>query len=270
MNKTFDYSTWWQENKDSVNERRRKKRASDPDWAEKQRVHSRRYKRKRRARPGRRPKRRNLRKPVIVTFRVGTLVREEVCWSAGVLAEAIGRDKRVIDQWEARGMIPLTPLSDDTGARLYTSHMIDRLLYVVRSRKQVRKVDRLFYFEVLLAWRKVGYDYFVNAEIASIRQADSIPSGKESLLNVESFALAIGRSVSTILTWESLGVLPATPFVFAGKNFYPQSAVDALKPILADYDMVRASDSEAVGRIRAAWDNTVSRLRLQGEIPGRT
>lgn len=45
-------------------------------------------------------------------------------YSVGVIADVVGKDWREIRAWEIRGLIPLSPLSDKFGRRLYSSEMI--------------------------------------------------------------------------------------------------------------------------------------------------
>lgn len=266
---SFNYGDYWREHGDRVRQRRNERYKNDPDYAEKQRKWSADYRQKRKsvsAKRGTRPRRSNLRCPVHIEVHGPQGTMRIVCWSVGSLASAIGRPKGVVNQWEASGFIPLTPLRDDGGSRLYTMQMIDALKRAVSARKRLRSADRIFYYEVLWAWNNCGLPAIRDGQVRQIGAVTELPLPHSAgmLLTLHGFADAIGKSVGTVLNWERNGVLPETPLRYGGKRFYPRELVSKVRQIVEGALTVRYTDDGIVAQIRECWEFEFERLRRMG------
>lgn len=263
----FVYQDWWKRNGEAVRQRRRNRYRSDPSFREKQRQWSKDYRQKRQEELGdREPASRSYRRPIVVELLGEHGVERHVCWSVGVLAQEIGRGRRTIESWERKGLIPRTPIWW-TGIRYYTEGMIRGLIDVLSTRQAgLRVTDPMVYYEVLAAWKEVGYDRFISDDQLSVSELDEVSiAGDLILLTVDALADKAGRSRRTLLHWERIGLLPETPLRYGEDRVYTLGMCDAVVAAMdARGDTVRVTDHALVKELREAWKRELRGLRSFG------
>jgi len=148
------FEDWYNENRLSILARRRERYASDPDYAEKCREASSRYRETLKGRRQSHPPAKRPRKPTQISL------NGQLCegWSVGHLAEKINRSIPTVNHWSKMGLLPETPLRGNGDARLYTAPMMRVVKSAVLRRGEVRRTDATFYEEVAEGWRRAGVD----------------------------------------------------------------------------------------------------------------
>lgn len=157
------FAEYWKENRDSVNERRRKLYANDPEYAKKQREASQAYKKRkrqeeldRRARDGEPLVKSGggPRRPVIVN-----VAGEDVeAYSVQKLCDHIGRPKSDISNWRRLKILPDSPFRNKRGDRLYTMDMINAIKRAIDCREKISINDPGFGDDIISDWRDSGVD----------------------------------------------------------------------------------------------------------------
>jgi len=262
----FDYQEWWQTNGEAVRQRRRVRYRSDKEFRRRQKQWSKDYRQKMRAQIGERePEVRAHRRPMVVE----TNGRQFVCWSIGVLAEAIGCSRRTIDGWEKKGLLPRTPIWC-SGIRYYTEGMIGGLVDVLATRPGgLRVSDPLVYYEVLSVWEDTGFN--LDGEF-SVTELGEIPlwGGLPPMFTIGVFAERIGKSQGTLLHWERLGLMPATPLRYGEDRVFTEGMCEIVERVIRTRgDVVRISDEALVQEIRDAWVKELEALGCANNLKTR-
>lgn len=144
------YREWYDEHRPELLVKRRSRYATDPEYAERCRESARKYRRERKGRTDVAEKR--PRKPFTVTVGGHT----DKGYTVGYVAEKVGRSVATVNHWLKSGLLPVTPLVSDGGARLYTERMIAVIAREVSSRDRVMKSDKTFYSSILQEWESMG------------------------------------------------------------------------------------------------------------------
>lgn len=146
---------YYEQHKEELSERRKRKYRDDPEYREKVKCASKRYRALQRE--GRKktivdkPRVRKPRKPVVVEVNGSSVL----AYTVSTLAIKIGRSVNTVNRWISIGVIPRTPLWSDRGDRLYTDAMILVVKMAVQSRGIVGR-DPNVYSEIESGWRDIG------------------------------------------------------------------------------------------------------------------
>jgi hypothetical protein len=148
--KGFDYKTWWDENRERVNAKRRERYASDPEYRKKQQEHTKKWKQRRRELNASQPRQRSR------TMTMKLEGREVEMHTIGVFSERVGKSVITLREWERQGFIPQTPFRSSRGDRLYTDDMIETVNRIVGGRATVDLRDQVAKAAILNGWKKAG------------------------------------------------------------------------------------------------------------------
>lgn len=157
----FTWEDWWKKNGDRVNEKRRNRYKTDPEYREAQKALSRKnyaaQAKQRDEAGGIVTKVRRFRKAKKIMLN-GNVVE---LFSVGTFAKAIGRMNQTISVWERQGFLPKTPFrtpkDSENGVRLYSRDMIDVVRRVLEEAGHVRREESDTMRERFAAgWRELG------------------------------------------------------------------------------------------------------------------
>jgi DNA-binding transcriptional MerR regulator len=248
----FDFKVWWQDNGEAVRKRRRSRYHSDKAFKKRQKKWSKDYRQKQQEQLGKRePEVRAHRRPIVIEVEG----QKFVCWSVGVLASTIDRGRRTIDTWEKKGLIPRTPIWW-SGIRYYTEGMIEGLADVLATREGgLRVSDPLVFYEVLSKWEGAGLELFREGDYL-VTELTEVPLWGDlpPILTVDAFAERVGKSKGTLLHWERIGLIPATPLRYGEDRVFTEGMCEVVeRAIEVRGDVVRISDGPLVQEIRDGW-----------------
>ena len=226
--KTQDYfQGWYDDNKDSLNERRRQRYAIDSDYREKVQRWNRdaRDRRRKKVEEEDRKARRSVKlrssgawKTVEVEVD-GVMVR---MFTIGALARAIGKGISTIRVWERNGTLPETPYRSKKGDRLYTLEMVESI------QRALRKAGKL---EISVLKEKARPTY-IEKDVRFKTQKKTL---RMRLYKVGTLAKAVNRTVVAITQMEKREVLPKTPLV-ASSLEYRLYTLDMIEAVQAAFD----------------------------------
>ena len=164
----WTYKGWYENNKDKLSEKRRKRYNEDKKYRDKVLAQNKAYRDRKSQEQEQdkegdsKPKVRipKHRKPVSLSVKVhGKQVAAQLV-HVGAFARAISRSVPTIHQWERVGLLPKTPYylkGENKRERLYTSDMIRVVIGVLGKRgTTVSSTDPTFHKEIVDGWTKVG------------------------------------------------------------------------------------------------------------------
>lgn len=197
----FKYSDWYEKNRKRVNELRRKRYDSDPEYRNKAIVSSKVSREKSKdKRIKERQERRAASKVGVIPsgWKVITVQgddgKEIKAVTIGALAKICGVSVKALRLWESQGVFPTTPLRSKRGDRLYTEAMISDIYDLLDSQGKVGKQRKKRSNKKTLKVRlSTGEDIVVD------------------LFPISTVAGIVGRNVSTLEQMEQRGLLPETP-----------------------------------------------------------
>lgn len=152
------WKLYWHVEGDGINEKRKSKYNSDPDYAEKQRQAARDYRKRRKEERDEAIKRGELvlkggggpRKPKLVDVNGDKVEAVTI----GYVSNIVGVSLSKLDYWKRVGILPNTPFNKSE--RLYTYAMIDVIKRAVDSRGKIFKKDKGFFKEIVSGWEDLG------------------------------------------------------------------------------------------------------------------
>lgn len=202
----FDYSVWYEENKEKLSEKRKKRYVEDKTYRAAVRDRNADY----RARV-RKPRVRPVKDPWIEvdTYKSGEGVCEGKAYSVGRLAAALGRSVKTVRALEVAGKIPVEDLRSDKGVRVYTEEQIEFLVATLGLRPIKAYAARSFKGTVTFSdGRKEKLEFYP----------------------VSQYAIALGLSPTTVSNYERQGKLPPTPFRASyGYKVYTSEQIEAAR-----------------------------------------
>jgi len=281
-NSTY-FQEWYRDNGDKLNESRRDRYHTDPEYREKV------LQQNREARKRRRQAALLLRKKK----RAGAKIRPSQNWKSinvelkgedgkpvvtkmftiGAVAKALDCSVQALRLWEKKGIIPETEYRYSKGDRLYTKEQIEMYRDILLKQGRIGKnrvrsrplsyVERWVRFpgEKKKRGKRVSVDDLDDLD-ESVTQA-VLKSGevarKVKLFRIGVLAKAVGRTVVTLEQLEQSGKFPETPFRASevGYRLYSMKMVEVVK------EAFEARDGEIRGEeawkgfhdeVYAAWD----------------
>ncbi len=150
-NKDGYYQKYYEDNKDDINDKRRKRYESDDDYRKRVLKHSQTYRDKKRGRPKVRMPRINQ----VKTCQAGD-GGEVQLFSVGAFATFVQRSVQSISHWEKQGLLPPTPFRDTRGHRLYTRSMIEAVRDEVGGKRRLFPADPEMSDRIMAAWVESG------------------------------------------------------------------------------------------------------------------
>jgi len=222
----FSFQQWYQANGERLNEKRKARYHADPEYREKvlKQNQESRAKRKEEARkqprPPRPPQPSRLERPIEMEVE-GVVQR---VFTTGAVAKQLGCSVQTLRQWEAKGVIPETPLRAEHGSsrdRLYTAQMVDEM------RTQLHAQGRLQRRKPLV--RPDGLKRYVRFKDRHVEEVQ--------LYLIGVLAKTVNRNVVTLKQMEARGLLPRTPFVTSrvDRRLYTKPMIDAVKTAFERY-----------------------------------
>lgn len=154
-NKPGYFSKYYEENKEDINERRRKRYDEDPEYKERVLRSSRDYRKRKREEHGgdRRARTPRYARPTEVETGDGGTIE---LYSVGFAARLLKRNVQTINHWEAAGVLPSTPYRDERGFRFYTIGMIKAIKDAIGQKRRLFPVDDAIKKNIEEAWREQG------------------------------------------------------------------------------------------------------------------
>lgn len=150
-NKPGYFEQYYDENRDSINEKRRKKYQEDPEYRDRVLKASRDYRERQRREPRVRMPR--FQKPITYTAGDGSEVQ---LFSVGAFAAFLARSVQAINHWEKSGILPRTPYRNSRGFRCYTRSMMEIVRQQVGGKRRLFPVDPNMYANIMAAWEAQG------------------------------------------------------------------------------------------------------------------
>lgn len=146
------YAEWYEQNKEKLAEKRKKRYEEDPEYKQKVLDQSASYREKNRKEP--RVKLPRHRKPKSYTLSDGTEIQ---MFSVGAFAMYIGRSVQSVNHWEREGLLPKTPYRRGArGFRLYSVPMMEVVKEVVGDRARLFPVDPEMGNKIRQKWEAAG------------------------------------------------------------------------------------------------------------------
>ena len=159
-NKEGYYQKYYEDNKDDINDKRRRRYESDEDYRSRVLKHSQTYRDKKRKEPGVRMPRYSQVKEYD-TGDGGTIH----LFSVGAFATFVQRSVQSISHWEKQGLIPKTPFRDSRGHRLYTRTMIESVKEEIGSKRRLFPADPEMATRVHAAWVDSGIPVGIEGDL---------------------------------------------------------------------------------------------------------
>lgn len=130
------FQGYYEENRDGINRKRKRRYHSDPEYKESVLNSSQRYRDKHRTAPKIRLPRYSL--PSVEKAGDGSEIK---LFSVGAFATFLNRSVQAITHWEKGGVLPQTPYRDSRGHRFYTKEMMVVVRDVVGERRRLYPVE---------------------------------------------------------------------------------------------------------------------------------
>lgn len=148
------FDCYYAENKYDLNERRRRRYHSDPEYREKVLNMSKEYRdRKRQGQP---PRARMPRHQAPLRAKTGDGGTIKL-FSVGAFAVFLGRSVQSIKHWEKKpAVLPITPYRDSRDFRFYTKEMMEAVKEVVGTKRRLFPIDPQMYLDIKAAWEALG------------------------------------------------------------------------------------------------------------------
>jgi hypothetical protein len=149
------FEKYYEENKVSINDKRKERYHNDPDYRDRVLKASQDYRDKKREEQGPRCRVPRYQIPLIRKVRGGKIQ----LFSVGFFALHLGRSVQSINHWEKskpHPILPVTPYRDKRGFRYYTMGMMDVVKRVIGEKRRLFPVDEEMYQEIRSSWRGLG------------------------------------------------------------------------------------------------------------------
>jgi DNA-binding transcriptional MerR regulator len=250
---SFSFSDWYKLHGARLNEKRKQRYHSDPEYRKKVLETNQQSRRQRKQADDAPTKRPRVKKESERFKTVKVLINgiEVDLYTVGALAEALGCSIQAIRLWERQGIIPPSTVRSgkgENGDRLYSKDEIEEIRKVLDAQGRLRRDGDKPSVETRPLIR------FVRYPDGSIK--------KVKLLLIGALAKAVQRNVVTLEQLEAKGFLPKTPLRASsvGRRLYTARMIAAVKS---------AFDARG-GEIRgeAAWkefhDDVLARWTAQG------
>jgi len=215
----FSFSQWYASNGERLNENRRNRYHTDPEYRQRVLEKNRESRRKRREeslknRPPKPPKDPNDRKWKTVSVRYEG--KKQEAYTIGALAQKLGCSIQAIRLWERQGVIPNAPLRSPTGDRLYTPEAVKEIRATLKKKGRLSSESRKRNPDRPLK----RYARFRDGNVREVQ-----------LYLIGALAVAVNRNVVTLEQMEVRGALPETPFRVSrvGRRLYSKGMIEAVK-----------------------------------------
>lgn len=166
-------------------------------------------------------------------------------FTIGALARTLGRSVQAIRLWEKRKELPVTPIRNAKGDRLYTLEMVDQIREIMAAKGKVPKTTT--------RQRRTP-----KSVLREVNHADGHTT-TEAFFQVGVLANAIQRTVVTVEILETKGFIPCTPFRASGTQYrvYTLPMINAVRVAFeARNGEIRGDEEwEAFAKdVRSAWE----------------
>ena len=205
------FPQWYEGNRDVLNQRRRQRYATDPEYRRKVRGWNEDARKKRKEEMQREEAEVRSAVKLRATGTWKTVLHEVdgvqvPMFTIGALAKVLGKGISTIRVWERTGVLPETPYRSTRGDRLYTTEMVEQLEATLRragrvSAGPVRGQEQPEFVVKLVRFPKLG-------ESLEMR-----------LYKVGTLAKAVGKTVTSLNHMEKKGALPRTPLVASALEY---------------------------------------------------
>lgn len=249
----WTFKSWYEEHGGGLNEERRNRYKSDPEYRAKVREWNRNSReRKVERRREEREKELDAIKVKLPKIAYGSDVKINVdgkevgtkIYTLGVLAKALGRAKVTLYKWEKDGLLPKTPFRSPAGDRLYTPEMV---LWI---REVLEKSGHVSEEKV----RSSSGGVKATSRVVSIGEKEV---KRMQLFRMGTLAKVVGRTVETLREWEKEGLLPETPLRVEehGHRYYTSEMIEVVKKVLDEESAALTNGARAgVGpKISKEW-----------------
>lgn len=230
---TFSFTQWYAVHGERLNEKRRDRYHTDPEYKKKVLQQNRESRRKRRAeeRKNRPPK--EPRQPgehAWKTTKVRIEGKLQTAYTIGALADKLRCSIQAIRLWERQGLIPEAPFRTPNGDRLYTADSVKEI------RAALKKAGRLSGESKRRDPNRplLRYARFADGAVREVR-----------LYLIGALALAVNRNVVTLEQMEARGALPGTPFKASrvGRRLYTKEMIEAVKATFDEQEEIRGEEA---------------------------
>lgn len=266
------FERYYEENRDKINKKRKRKYHGDPEYRENVLQASRDYRSRKRKENSEgvldRPVglRRLQRFQSVVDRRVGDGNTIKLM-SVGAFAQLLGRSIQSVNHWEKDGVLPCTPYRDSRGFRYYTLGMMEIVKRWVKGRKRLFPVDPKMFANIQRGWEALGvplaanihphkdhrYDDALAKTVVLTRRVMVGDGSMIRLFPAKSLAIFLGSTINAVRKWEREGMLPRTPYQDGGETYYTWEMMEAVHEM-------EVVDSKEVG---ALWKAAGVPLKAQ-------
>ncbi len=168
-NKPGYFEQYYASNRETINEKRRTKYASDDGYRDRVLMASRDYRKRQRGGKVRVPR---YKKPTIL--QTGDGKGEIRLFSVGALAHFLSRSVQSVNHWEKIGILPRTPYRDDRSRRFYTPAMMYDVRVQVGTKRRLFPVDPEMHSIIAAAWASHGVPVDFDADDPESQMAEAI------------------------------------------------------------------------------------------------
>lgn len=147
------FEAYYEENKDRINNERRRRYHMDPEYRTRVLDDSRRYRDNKRGPTSRRVRMPRYHVPMVKETGDGGEIR---LFSVGAFAVSLGRSVQAINNWERAGILPQTPYRDRRGFRYYTTDMMAAARHVAGEKRRLFPADPSMHDSIRREWTAQG------------------------------------------------------------------------------------------------------------------
>ena len=147
------FKDWYDGNKDGLAEKRKAKYRGDPEHRAKTIQSSRDYRRRVAANRVHVPR---YSRPLVKKTGSGSKIE---LYTVGAFAMVVGRSIQAINNWQARGLLPVTPYlrkRGDREVRYYTMAMAEAVKEVIGSKRRLLPADPKMHGAIIRKWKALG------------------------------------------------------------------------------------------------------------------
>jgi len=235
----FSFKEWYQANGERLNNNRRDRYQSDPEYRKQVLERNRASRERRRDEVKKERKEEKDALVVKVSAQPWKTIDMEIevegkktiapMLTIGAVAKAVGRSVQAIRLWEKQGKLPTTPYHNSKGDRLYTLSMVEE---IVSKLKVQGKIDDT---PSKSRYMPRGLSCILTLSDGSVRE--------EMMFRIGVLAQYINRTVITVEQMEQKEYIPKTPFRFSSTQYrlYTIDMIEAVKTAVDSNEDVRGA-----------------------------
>jgi hypothetical protein len=243
------FRRYYEEKRDEINEKRKRKYDTDPEYKERVLQASRNYRKRKRKE---KEQGESICRPVGLRGlqRIQDVIDEKVgdgnmirLMSAEAFAQFLGRSVQSLSHWESKGVLPQSPYRGVRGFRYYTIGMMEVVRWWVKDRKRLFPVDPQMFSGIERGWEALGvpladnvtgYNDALKKSAVLTRRVAVGDGSMVRLFPAKSLAIFLEVTTNAVRGWERSGKIPRTPYQNGGETYYTWKMMEEIRQARKD------------------------------------